>query len=204
MTQRDSDSAYPIVVIKVGGSLLDWPALPERLDQFLRALPDANRPVLIVGGGGAVDWVRAMDRAHQLDPSASHYLAIAAMALTARLLVTLMPESELAISVDDLQRCWRVDRTPILDPGTLYGSDQASTTEPLPESWSLTSDSIAARIAHHLNARELILLKSIDPPHSDRSPESLVAHGLVDPCFPQASLGLQAVTVHNLRNPNPC
>ena len=48
-----------LAVLKVGGSLFDWPELPLRLAAYLgsrRALDPFERPVLIAGGGPAVDW----------------------------------------------------------------------------------------------------------------------------------------------------
>ena len=47
----------PPLLIKVGGSLLDWPAFPASLRAYLTGRPD-RRPLLIVGGGGAADLVR--------------------------------------------------------------------------------------------------------------------------------------------------
>ena len=55
----------PTVVVKVGGSLMGWPPLPDRLARFLRLYREAGENVvLIAGGGGAADWVRGLDRAY--------------------------------------------------------------------------------------------------------------------------------------------
>jgi len=56
--------------------------------------------------------------------------------------------------------------------------------DPLPESWDVTSDSIAARLAHDLNADELVLFKSADPPPNPTGP-SIVTAGYVDSYFPR-------------------
>ena len=63
---------------------------------------------------------------------------------------------------------------------------------PLPHGWSVTSDSIAARIAGILDAEELVLLKSADPPAPLQPP-------YVDEYFVQAAAGLTCVRSINLR-----
>ena len=91
--QRRNQQTEPLLV-KVGGSLLDWPDLPH----FLRAqtptwLAERRAVVLIVGGGRWADEIRAADQRFQLKPAAAHQLAIQAMSLTARLLVEILPEA---------------------------------------------------------------------------------------------------------------
>jgi aspartokinase-like uncharacterized kinase len=71
----------------------------------------------------------------------------------------------------------------------------------LPPSWDVTSDSIAARVAHLLRARELVLLKSAPlPPRVDRDEAARL--GLVDPAFPEISSRLARVFYVNLREPD--
>ena len=65
----------PVVVIKVGGSFLDWPPLPDRLGAYLASRPDI-RPVLVVGGGRLADHLRDLDRLHSLGEPRSHALAL--------------------------------------------------------------------------------------------------------------------------------
>ena len=74
-----------MIVVKVGGSLFDSPALGPALRAYLNAL--APRPVLLVAGGGAVaDAVRAFDRTHALGEAPAHWLALASLDVTRRLL----------------------------------------------------------------------------------------------------------------------
>ena len=86
----------PISLIKVGGSLLDWPELPARLTHFVqerrRNEPDV-RPVLMCGGGAFVDTVRRLDRVHHLGDAVAHRMAIQAMSVAAGILLFALPDS---------------------------------------------------------------------------------------------------------------
>jgi aspartokinase-like uncharacterized kinase len=86
----------------------------------------------------------------------------------------------------------------ILDPlPYLLAAEAATKFTPLPHSWDVTSDSIAARVAAELQA-ELVLLKSTPPPSDDLP--AAAASGYVDPYFPTAAAGLQSVRFVNLRS----
>jgi len=173
-------------VIKLGGSLLEWPELPVRLRRWLAVQPPAAN-VLIVGGGPIVEGLRTIDRVQQLSASASHWLAIQAMGLTARVLADLLPE---AVLVNSLAT---INRTPNGAPQILYvepllRAEQGGNAA-LPESWDVTSDSIAAHVAGQLAAAELVLLKSATAPEPSTA-ESLARHGYVDAYFPNVARSL--------------
>ncbi|HEY5311716.1 MAG TPA: hypothetical protein VIK18_04330 [Pirellulales bacterium] len=79
-------------VIKVGGSLLDWPLLGPTLQAWLAAYT-ADDNLLVAGGGPAADWVRRAQRVHGFSDQAAHWLAIRAMQLGAGLLAELLPQA---------------------------------------------------------------------------------------------------------------
>lgn len=186
-------------VVKVGGSLLDWPELPGRLLAFLRARVSPHL-ALVCGGGAAAEWVRRLDHAHGLAPPVAHRLAIRAMDLNAHVLAALLPRGEVLEDPARLIETWNRRKVPILQVRQWLDSEPRANLEPLEESWNVTSDSIAARLARCLDAAELVLLKSA-PLAPARTVAEAVALGRLDPAFPVERQGLNHVLYVNLREP---
>jgi aspartokinase-like uncharacterized kinase len=189
------------LVIKVGGSLLDWPALPGWLGDYL-AFRRAESPVVVAGGGAVTDVVRALDRIHTLGEERSHLLAMHSLDLTARLLAALVPVLDVVERPEGLSTCWNAGRVPIVVARTfLEEFERGSSSAPrLRHTWGVTSDSIAAWLAARLEASELVLLKSTSAaPGTNRREAARL--GLVDCEFPEAARGLERVVALNVRDP---
>jgi len=202
-----SEATTGPVLIKVGGSLLTWPELPARLATFLASSPGrdlcASREiVLIAGGGPAADVIRNMDQIHSLGDLNSHRLAIGALDLTAEILAAIVPGSVVVHRPEALRSIWNLGKLPILSPGRFLEDHDDRGPDPLPSSWDVTSDSIAARIAIHLNASRLILLKSRALPRGAGRAEA-ASLGLVDPRFPVVARELGLVVLVCLRDAEP-
>lgn len=189
-------ASLPIVVFKVGGSLLDLPDLPDRLAALIPPRRDI-RPLLIVGGGLAADAVRAWGKSHSLSDGVCHELAIQSMSLTAALLTRIVPRSRLVRGRSEAEACWTAGLWPVLNVEGWLASDEAARND-LPKSWAVTSDSLAARAALAWNARELWLVKSIDLP-PDVSYTEGSRRGYVDEYFPQLAAGTPSIVWCNLR-----
>jgi len=167
-------------VVKVGGSLFGWPQLAERLQQWLGSL--GRRDVLLVPGGGpTADVIRDFDRRHGLGEERAHWLALRALALNAHFLQELLPNAAVICSLPEAVACWERDVLPVLDAEAFCRADDRR-PDGLPHSWSVTSDSIAARVAGVAGAGKLILLKSTDLP-SGVDWRDASTRGLVDPLF---------------------
>lgn len=127
------------LVVKFGGSLMD--AVPE----LARVLLSSPRPLLIVPGGGVfADLVRRTG----LEGDSAHWMAVAAMEQMGWYLTHYGFQT-----VDTLDK---PRKTAVFLP---YGELRRS--DPLPHSWSVTSDTIAAWVADRLGL-DLLLLKSVD------------------------------------------
>jgi aspartokinase-like uncharacterized kinase len=194
---RPTDEDQPPVVVKVGGSLLTWPELPGRLARWLDAERGA-RLVLIAGGGPAADFVRRLDAAHRLGDEPAHRLALHALDLTAEALARLVPGSRVVRRLAELPTAWDAGLRPILAPRPHLEEVDESRADRLAFSWSVTSDSIAARVAVDLRATRLVLLKSTTVVDAVTRLDAARA-GLVDPCFPAAAEALDRVELVDLR-----
>jgi aspartokinase-like uncharacterized kinase len=178
-------------VVKVSGSLYDWPELAAKLRAFLASL-DLQNVLLVPGGGATADAIRALDRVHELGEEASHWLALGALSVNARFLQRLLPEARI---VADITK----PGLAVLDPAPFFRADERQ-PDHLPHSWKVTSDSLAARVAVLSEAHELILLKSVAWAVADW--EAASRAGVVDAHFvdalKQAPAGM-GVRVINLR-----
>lgn len=188
----------PMVVVKVGGSLFDFPDLRSRLKRWLEAQSDA-RLVLVPGGGAMADAVRDYHRVHGLDEERAHWLAIRTLGINAHFLAWLVGNGVVVEEAEDCTAAWEAGRLPVLD---LFAFARADEHRPgrLPYSWRVTSDSLAARAAVALGARQLVLLKSVTIPEGTGW-EQAAAQGQVDPAFPEVlrdAQGLEAQAI-NLR-----
>lgn len=209
----------PVWVVKVGGSLLDWSELPLALADWLDRQPPGVT-IMIAGGGEFAEIIRKVDATHALGESASHWLCVDALSITARLLATLT-RSPLVRRIEDLPwKLWTEAERKTGRASCVFDSSQfLRNVEPhlspplLPHTWQVTSDSIAARIAQVLPAGELVLLKSRLPPGGADLAAAAEA-GYVDGHFPTAAALLPLVRCVNLRSsqfdevrwapPQPC
>jgi aspartokinase-like uncharacterized kinase len=157
--------------------------------------------VLIAGGGPPANLVRRLDRIHALGEDTSHRLALHSLDFTAMLLSALLPSAVPIDRPSDAARAWGSGSIPVLSPRPVLAEIEHSGAPPLPSSWDVTSDTIAARIACHLGADSLILVKSAGLPAGATRADA-ARLGWIDPMFPEAARCLTRVEYLNLRDPN--
>lgn len=168
-------------VVKVGGSLLAWPGLLPRLCCWLETAQDCLS-LLVVGGGGAANWIRQLDQALGLPADAAHWLAIETMRINARALASVFPQSRLVRQLPECEAVWAEKYLAILDPVPFCQWD-VTLPDGLPIGWEVTSDSIAAQVAWRWQGEELVLIKSCPKPAGDWSTAAQL--GAVDRYFPK-------------------
>lgn len=180
-----------MIVVKVGGSLYDWPGLGPALRAFVAALHPA--PVLLVpGGGDFADAVRKLHAVHGFTEEQSHWLALESLWAPAGFLQRLLDINDLQVAFPAAGSWGRIV---VLDA---HGFCHFGAPD-LPHSWEVTTDSIAARAAVVWQADRLILLKSIDVP-PDVPWDDAAARGWVDGYFTRALAGFTGrVEAVNLR-----
>lgn len=156
VTDAAPSSIVPCVdtVVKLGGGLL---AHDEHFNAAIKAIADAarHRRLLVVPGGGPfADVVRSVDQRLNLPDDASHWMAVIAMDQYAHLVAAQLSGGLLVAEPCAIAAALEAQRLPILAP-----SRWLREADPLPHTWDVTSDSIAAWVAGAVGATRLVLIK---------------------------------------------
>ena len=163
---RKNNEKSPVTVVKLGGSLA------PHLGKIIPALRSAHRPLLIVPGGGIfADAVRQSGAA--TDADAAHWMACASM-----------DQYGWTLTAQGIGTTTRIARP--RDTCVLLPYCALRRYDPLPHSWDITSDTIAAWVAGMLGG-DLLVLKSVDGIEAEGKLltriEKPVVTDVVDPCF---------------------
>jgi probable H4MPT-linked C1 transfer pathway protein len=186
-------SARIRTVVKVGGALLGSEGALDMVVPILSRVAERGDPVLVVPGGGPfADAVRRIDTKLGLSSYASHWMAVLALDQYAELLASRIPLSRVVRSAAAALAALATGELPILAP-----SDWLRSVDPLPHSWDVTSDSIAAWVAGEVGAERLVLAKAakvdlsalVDPHFARVLPEGVKAL-IVEPSELAAALGV--------------
>jgi aspartokinase-like uncharacterized kinase len=157
--------------------------------------------VLIAGGGDLADVLRRWDDLHAIGEERSHWLCVQALSISASVLAAMIPDVLLLTHFADLQSKLRAARD--LQRGATVAFDlhefllcheQALPPSAVPHNWSVSSDSLAARLAEVIAADELVLLKSVPPFEPTATFQELAARDYVDGHFPLIAPRLHRVS----------
>jgi aspartokinase-like uncharacterized kinase len=170
-----------VIVVKLGGSVAET----EGLSGWLAALSaGAGRAVLVPGGGVFADAVRSEQQRHGFSDRAAHRMALLAMEQYALMLADRHPVLAPCRTIGEIHAALERRTLPVWLASELVLGDPA-----IPESWDVTSDSLAAWLARRLEADRLVLVKSVPAAHP-LEVETLAATGMVDKAFPRFLAGL--------------
>ena len=133
-------------VVKIGGSLF-----PEHAVELAKQLENTDS-VIILGGGEFANLIRRYDSEMGFSDEANHWTAIDCMDIIAKLVNDKVESTKLAYSIDEVNEISDDGFTPIFIVSEFLKSE-----DPFECSWDVTSDSIAAYVAHTLNANLLIV-----------------------------------------------
>ena len=148
--------ATPLVdiVVKLGGGVLaDAEHFASSID-LIAAAARHRRLLVVPGGGPFADAVREWDRRLRLTDDAAHWMAVLAMDQYAHIVVDRVQRGVLVFDTSGAAEALDGGRVPVLAP-----SRWLRDADPLPHSWDVTSDSIAAWVAGEVGARRLVLVK---------------------------------------------
>ncbi len=141
-------------VVKVGGGLLSKAGAFDLVTEALTAFSPRRRLVIVPGGGPFADAVRTMFRRIKIGDDAAHWMAVLGMDQYAHVLTSRLPGAVLVEQQAEVAAARQAGRLPVLAP---YRWVRAA--DPLPHTWEITSDSIAAWLAGMLGARRIVLIK---------------------------------------------
>lgn len=166
------------LVVKLGGSLQcrsNLRALCVSLDRSLRGMSS----IVIPGGGLLADGVRNLDKLHSLDPGTAHGMALLAVDQYGLMIGSFLPRGITVKSEEEAAAACQGGALPVLLPSSLVMKEN-----PLPESWDVTSDSIACWAARRFGAKSIKILKD-DLPKGAMTAEEFAEQGWLDKAFPQ-------------------
>jgi 5-(aminomethyl)-3-furanmethanol phosphate kinase len=165
----------PLAIVKLGGSHADGPHLKDWLAAIAA---EAGSIAIVPGGGPFADAVRTAQASMGFDDRAAHAMAMMAMAQFGCALTNLNPALRLTASRSAILRVLKKGKVPVWSP------EPMARAAALPETWRLTSDSLAAWLAGALGAGRLLLVKHGRFEGAAIDAHDLVARGIVDPLFP--------------------
>jgi aspartokinase-like uncharacterized kinase len=164
-----------LAIIKLGGSHATGPYLKDWLTAIAA---EAGSIAIVPGGGPFAGAVRTAQASIGYDDRAAHAMAMMAMAQFGCALRSLNPALTLAASRSAILRAIKDGKVPVWSP------EPMARAAALPETWDLTSDSLAAWLAGALGAGRLLLVKHGRFEGATLDAHDLVARGVVDPLFP--------------------
>jgi 5-(aminomethyl)-3-furanmethanol phosphate kinase len=165
-----------LAIVKIGGSHFSGPHIKDWLAAIAA---EAGAIVIVPGGGPFADAVRSAQASMGYDDSAAHAMALAAMAQFGRALQSLNPVLTLTATRSAILSALKNGQVPVWSPESM------ALAASLPETWALTSDSLAAWLAGALGARQLLLVKHGHFEAAAVDVRVLVARGVVDSLFPR-------------------
>lgn len=141
------------IIVKLGGSLL---AKGRELLHFLSdyAKKHALSFVIIPGGGPFAEIIRGLSENGDISDDAAHWMAVLAMHQYGLLLADGELEIPLVESINELKNAGQIC---IVLPYKILKADDS-----LPHTWDVTSDTIAAFIAHELGEKTFIKVTDVD------------------------------------------
>jgi aspartokinase-like uncharacterized kinase len=164
------------LVVKLGGSLASSEGLPKWLDVIATA--GGGKVVLVPGGGPWAEEVRVAQKREGFDDRAAHRKALRAMEQYGQVLAGMRANLVPAASIAEIHEALRNGRIPVWMPYDMIVADPS-----IPESWDVTSDSLAAWLAGQLNASVLLLVKSVKIGGPQPDIDEMMHRGWVDPAF---------------------
>jgi aspartokinase-like uncharacterized kinase len=162
-------------VVKLGGSFVSSPYLRD----WITAIVDcAGRAIIVPGGGLFADAVRVAQKKMGFDDCAAHRMGLLAMEQYGCAIKSLHEKLLLADSPDSIHRILAGGEVPVW-----LSSRMALDVADIPQSWDVTSDSLAAWLAGKIGAERLLLVKHVELACTSVRATDLATRQMVDKAF---------------------
>jgi 5-(aminomethyl)-3-furanmethanol phosphate kinase len=162
------------LILKLGGSLTQT----GQFQSIIALTTRAQRPVIIVPGGGPfADSVRALQPKLGFDDPTAHAMALLSMDQMGLYIASLDPALITCQTLQQFAHALQTGKIPVWLPYLLQHNDAT-----LPTDWTVTSDTLAARLAERILGASVALVKSCPVP-LEAGLDRLTELGIVDPAF---------------------
>ena len=131
------------------------------------------------GGGPFADQVRHAQSEWKFSDEAAHAMAVLAMEQFGLMITGIEPRLAPVRDRAEIENALASGHVAVWLP-----RDMMRGRDGIPSGWGVTSDSLAAWLAHTLAARHLLLVKSVSAPPGDWVVSELVRKGIVDAELP--------------------
>lgn len=165
-----------LIVVKLGGSVVRSAELQPWLETIAQG---AGLIVVVPGGGALADEVRSSQSSLGFGDAAAHRMALLAMDQLAWAVAGLRSGFEVCDTEAALRDALARRQVAVWAPYALV-----SNRSDIPQSWTVTSDSLALWLAGRLQASACYVIKSIPRKVSSMSAEQLARNKIVDQAFP--------------------
>src|SRR5215472_12930814 len=162
-------------IIKLGGSF----AFSAHLGDWIAAIAGCpGRAVIVPGGGPFADKVRMAQAQMGFDERAAHRMGLLAMEQYGCAIKSLHEKLSLAETLDSISCSLANGKVPIWLPSriVLEAAD-------VPQSWDVTSDSLAAWLAGKIGAERLLLVKHVELAQATARAADLARRNIIDEAF---------------------
>jgi aspartokinase-like uncharacterized kinase len=175
-SERSIAASIGLIVVKLGGSVVRSSELQSWLDAIAQG---AGCVVVVPGGGALADEVRSSQNSLGFGDEAAHRMALLAMDQLAWAVAGLRPGFEVCDTEQALRDALERSQVAVWAPYTLV-----SGRSDIPQSWTVTSDSLALWFAGRLGASACYVIKSVARKSAAASAKQLARDGIVDEAFP--------------------
>jgi aspartokinase-like uncharacterized kinase len=174
-SDRNLATSTGLIVVKLGGSVVRSNELQSWLDAIVQS---AGRIVVVPGGGALADEVRSSQATLGFGDEAAHRMALLAMDQLAWAVAGLRSGFDVCDTEQGLRDALARSQIAVWAPYTLVSGRSG-----IPQSWTVTSDSLALWLAGQLGAGACYVIKSVARKFAVISADQLARDGIVDAAF---------------------